>query len=416
MTLRVNAEYAVPDNSLLLDLGVPFRMDGDRVEVEAQAYNGFLRWLDNFDRITVCAPLLPDGHTDSSMRWMPAAPLLAEERLRVMPFPWGYDIRAHARNVGAVRRVLGELIPQHRYLCFSNLGWLGAWGRVACEEAYRLDRPYAVWLDWVLHEMPIEHESSTVKRAWRRLQRTMVKKKSLRDIGRASLGLFHGKTVFDGYASLCKVSRIVHDVHLGVRDIIPVEQMKLRLERTTSSRKIIYVGRVHPMKGPWAWLDTIQRVLSALRNRCDLKAEWIGDGPLLGQMREAVEARDLAARVSFPGAEMDRDKLLAIMRDADFFVFCHLSPESPRCLIEALMSGLPILGFESAYASDILSGSSGGELVPLNDTVALSESVVRCITDPATTRTMSEAARATGTRFSDVAVFRHRGDLIKELL
>jgi colanic acid/amylovoran biosynthesis glycosyltransferase len=415
-SLTVNSAYVPQDTSLLLDLGVPFQMVGNNVQIEAQAYNGLLRWLDNFDRITVCAPLLPNGQTESSMRWTPVAPLLAEGRLRVMPFPWGYDISAHAHNVGAVRRALRTLIPQHRYLCFSNLGWLGAWGRIACEEAYRSDRPYAVWLDWVLHEMPIGQESNPVIRIWRRLQHAMLKKKSLRDIRRASLGLFHGKTVFDGYSSLCKVSRIVHDVHLGVRDIISVEQMKARLERKVSSRKIIYVGRVHPMKGPWEWLDAVQRILSVSRDRCDVKAVWIGDGPLLEEMREAVEARDLAARVSFPGAEMDRDKLLATMRDADVFVFCHLSPESPRCLIEALMSGLPIFGFESAYASDILNGSSGGELVPLNDTVALSEAVLRCINDPAATRTMSEAARATGTHFSDVAVFRHRSELIKELL
>ncbi len=80
------------------------------------------------------------------------------------------------------------------------------------------------------------------------------------------------------------------------------------------------------------------------------------------------------------------------------------------------MSGLPIIGFESAYASDLLNGSSGGELVPLNETAALAQAVLRCINDPARTRKMSEAARTTGTHFSDIAVFRHRSDLIKEFL
>ncbi len=412
----MNAAYVPPDTSLLLDLGVPFQMVGNNVHIEAQAYNGLLRWLENFDRITVCAPLLPSGQTESSMRWTAVAPLVAEGRLTVMPFAWGYGIGAHARHAGAVRRALRTLIPRHRYLCFSNLGWLGAWGRVACEEAFRLDRPYAIWLDWVLHEMPSGHESNPAKRIWRRAQRAMSKRTSLRDIRRASLGLFHGKTVFDGYAGLCRVSKIVHDVHLGVRDLIPAEQLRRRLAQRVSLRKILYVGRVHPMKGPWQWLDTLQRVFSELESRSEVQAEWIGDGPLLEDMRAAVEARGLTTRVSFPGAEMDRDRLLGIMRDADLFVFCHLSPESPRCLIEALMSGLPIIGFESAYASDLLDGSGGGQLVPVNDTAALSKAIIRCINDPNGTRKMAEAARSTGTHFSDIAVFRHRSDLIKTYL
>lgn len=414
--MDLNEAYSPQNISLLLDLGVPFRMVDNRVLIEAQAYNGLRRWLENFDRITVCAPLLPNGQTESSMRWTAAAPLVTEGRLSVMPFPWGYDVAAHVRNVGAVRRALRKLIPEHSYLCFSNLGWLGAWGRVACEEAFRLNRPYAVWLDWVLHEMPSSHESNPLKRIWRRVQREMSKRTSIRDIRRASLGLFHGKTVFDGYAGLCTVPKIVHDVHLGVGDIIPAEHLRKRLERRVSLQKILYVGRVHPMKGPWQWLDTLQRVFSELQSRTDVHAEWIGDGPLLEDMRNAVVARGLTGRVSFPGAEMDRDKLLAIMRDADLFVFCHLSPESPRCLIEALMSGLPIIGFESAYASDLLDGSGAGQLVPINDTAALSQAVIRCINDPTRTSKMAEAARATGTHFSDVAVFRHRSELIKEFL
>jgi glycosyltransferase involved in cell wall biosynthesis len=170
------------------------------------------------------------------------------------------------------------------------------------------------------------------------------------------------------------------------------------------------------MKGPREWLDTMERVLAQTRGRLDVRAEWVGDGPLLTELRAAVRARNLADRISFPGAEMDRKKILDIFRGADLFAFCHLTPESPRCLIEALMSGLPIVGFESAYAADLLDGSQGGNLVPVSDTAALAAAVVACLDDRAVLQRMARAARQCGTRFSDVKVFRHRSDLIKEFL
>jgi colanic acid/amylovoran biosynthesis glycosyltransferase len=412
----VTLSNSSPGDSLLLDLGVPFRVANGKIHVEAQAHNGLLRWLDNFARITVCAPVLPDGHTESSMRWTAADTLLAGGRLTVEPFPWSYDIAAHIRNADTVRRKLRTLIPQHRYLCFSNLGWLGAWGRIAAEEAFRQGRPYSVWLDWVLHAMPRAPQPNPLKRGWRALQGTMLKHTSLRDIRRAKLGLFHGKTVFDAYAGLSKVSRVVHDVHLGEQDVIPEQLLEKRLAGRTGPLKILYVGRVDPMKGPREWLDTMERVLAQTKGQLDVRAEWVGDGPLLTELRATVRARNLADHISFPGAEMDRQKILEIFRSADVFAFCHLTPESPRCLIEALMSGLPILGFESAYAADLLHGSQGGTLVPTSDTAALAAATVTCLSDRAVLRRMAQAARRCGTNFSDVAVFRHRSDLIKEFL
>jgi colanic acid/amylovoran biosynthesis glycosyltransferase len=213
---------------LLLDVGVPFRINSGVVFVEAQAHNGLLRWLDNFPRITLCAPVFPDGHDEPSMRWIAVDGLLADGRLNVSPFPWGYDVKSHLKHAGSVRKALRKMIPQHRYLCFSNLGWLGAWGRIGVEEAYRSARPYAIWLDWVLHEMPVRVESNPLKRTWHRIQHGMLERTSIRDVRRCSLGLFHGRTVFDAYAPLCKTPRIVHDIHLGLSDIISTEELEER--------------------------------------------------------------------------------------------------------------------------------------------------------------------------------------------
>jgi glycosyltransferase involved in cell wall biosynthesis len=169
------------------------------------------------------------------------------------------------------------------------------------------------------------------------------------------------------------------------------------------------------MKGPLLWIECIERLMNQLAPRIAVEATWIGDGPMLEEARALVRQRGLEEHVFFRGAENDRDRVLGIFRAADLFVFCHLTPESPRCLIEALMSGLPILGFDSAYARDLLS-EGGGATVPVGDTAGLASLISRYAGDEEALRQVSKSALLAGRRFSEESVFRHRAELIKEFL
>ena len=113
-----------------------------------------------------------------------------------------------------VRALFRKLIPKHQYLVFADLGWFGAWGRIGAEEARTMSKTYAVWLDWVIHEMPIERESSLLKRIWYRVVFELTKWSTLRDIKGAGLGLFNGSTVYQAYAPYSSVPKVVHDIHL----------------------------------------------------------------------------------------------------------------------------------------------------------------------------------------------------------
>ncbi len=151
-----------------------------------------------------------------------------------------------------------------------------------------------------------------MKRGWRWLQHAMLKRNSIRDIQRAALGLFHGRTVYDGYAGLCKNSKVVHDVHLKVADIIPRRRLEERLARDSDPLQIIYVGRVHEMKGPWQWLEAMQKLLEHWSGSRPIHATWVGDGPLLEELRREVEARNLGASVRFPWSRDESSKAFGV--------------------------------------------------------------------------------------------------------
>jgi colanic acid/amylovoran biosynthesis glycosyltransferase len=409
--------HRAAEGSLLLDVGVPFRLHEGVIHVEAQAQQGLFRWLENFTAISVCAPVVPDENVPSSMDWVPVTSLLETGRLAIHPLPWGYHPRQHLREVREVRALFRKLIPKHQYLVFSNLGTFGAWGRIGAEEARRVSRPYGVWLDWVIHEMPIKREGGLLKRIWYRVNFALTKWSSLRDIRGARLGLFNGLTVYQTYAPYSTVPKVVHDIHLGEDDILREDALEARLNSVSDCVSILYVGRVHEMKGPRQWLDTVERVIRTARpGQPHVKAKWYGDGPMIKELRDLVSERGLSAWISFPGNVSVRSEVLDIFRAADLFVFCHLTPESPRCLIEALMSGLPILGFESAYASGLTSQYGGSATVPIGDVGALAELVKTYINEKDARNNLSRDALRSGRQFSEQSVFRHRSELIKKFL
>ena len=401
-------------SSLLLDLGVPFRRICGVLHIEAEAHNGIHRWRDNFQRVTVCAPNVPDALADPSFSWLPVDDLLQRGGVAFHELPWAYHPLSHLRHRVEVRDLFRRLIATHRYLCFSNLGWSGAWGNIAARQASRMRRPYAVWLDWVLHEMRPKTGQGGIRKAVGAIRDRLEKRRSLSAVRGAGLGLFHGQTVYDAYAPISRNPQVVHDVHLKRDDVIGRQALFARFERGAGRLRVGYVGRVHEMKGPLQWIDAMER-LAGLRPD-GFQATWLGDGPMLDECRRQVVLRGLQDTVFFPGRERDRTKVLEFFRSIDLFAFCHLTQESPRCLVEALMSGVPLVGYESAYARELVALNGGGAFVPMGDVGGLAERLAELLLDPPARHSLSIAACASGAHFSDDAVFAHRSDLIKRYL
>jgi len=425
------------NSSLLLELPLPFMVVGGCVYVEAQAANGIKLWCDNFSRVTVCAPVIPDGMPSPiGFVWVPF-PKMEYSELVFVGLPWAYKLIPFIRFLPKNTRLFGELIDKHDYLCFSNLGFIGAWGLVAGIVAKGRRRKYAVWLDWVLHDMPVDWGRGRFRAAFDWIKKkTLIKWFSFYSIRNASLGLFHGKTVFDAYHNLVEFSEVVHDISTGEEDLIS-DQDFLRKRFSGHSKdlgvggregrslvegdgffrskhpclRIAYLGRVDSMKGPTDWVDVLAEV-----KRCglDFEAVWVGDGVLLENSRRGVSDLNIDENVRFLGGVYDRTKVLDFLKQADVFLFCHLTPESPRCLIESIVCGTPLIGYRSSYVEDLASGNSCCELVDIGDKNGLVASVLEVCCDSERLIKMTSFARVAGRRFTGRNVFKERSDLIKK--
>jgi colanic acid/amylovoran biosynthesis glycosyltransferase len=248
------------------------------------------------------------------------------------------------------------------------------------------------------------------------LRRGFERRRAIQAIRNASLGLFHGRTVYDAYAAISSNPHVVHDVHLKKDDLIDNDALQRRLARADGRIRIGYVGRVHEMKGPLDWIAAIAIAAAHPDVGGRIDAVWLGNGPLLEQARADVRRRGLEHVISFPGGEHDRGKVVEFFRSLDLFVFCHNTPESPRCLLEALMAGVPLVGYWSSFAQDLVATEGGGEFVPIGDVEGLASAILSQVSDTPLRQRNTAAARLSGAHFSDDAVFAHRSELIKHHL
>jgi glycosyltransferase involved in cell wall biosynthesis len=397
--------------SLLLLIHVPLNDVGGEIYLERQACNGLRRWAENFDRVTV---LIPIRHQQSIAGLAPLTEIGdALDRIRFVPLPTAYRPDQFLRALPATRRLIRREIPGHDFCCFGVSGLFGDWGSVACWEAHWLGKPYAVWTDRV--------ESEVVRRSaghgpWRRrlMARLTHRPTAWMEravIGRAALGLFHGSDTFETYAPFCRRPELVHNIHIRRQDHIGDEAMAGKLQRAAAGPlRIGYVGRAEPMKGPQDWMA----VLEGLKVQdVPFEAAWYGDGSALPAMRERAARGGLGDSVRFPGFIEDRERMMAAFREVDILLFCHKTPESPRSLIEALVSGCALVGYDSPFVRDLTRIHGGGIFARLDDTEALAGHVAVLHRDRQRLLALMQAAREDGRPFDDESVFRHRSDLIK---
>lgn len=394
----------------MLVVHVPLYACGGRLYLDSQACNGLRCWLENFDRLILCAPLVEADSPAEGLSEL--ARLFPPELLEVHALPFAFTPLRFLRVLHPVVRLLTAQIGRATHYQFAIGGSWGDWGAVAAILAARRGRPAAIWTDRVESEvMRFQARGYRgARRLYRRFNAWLAEHLEHHVIRRSALGLFHGMDTFRAYARFSPNPQLAHDIHLGPEARIPADALAAKCARRDPAIRIVYAGRVHPDKGPGDWVE----VLAQLGRHRPFTATWFGEGPALEAMRGRVAELGLADRVAFPGHCADRDRLIAVVRDADIFLFCHRTPESPRCLIEALLSGTPIVGYRSDYPADLIAGHGGGVLTPA-DPAALADALIALTGDRDRLSALSRAAAADGFPMVDSAVFRHRSMLIKRL-
>jgi colanic acid/amylovoran biosynthesis glycosyltransferase len=400
------------EQSLMLVLPLPvYELDGN-FHLDRQACNGLRLWLKNFRKVSLLCPVVRDRPPIDDT--LPVTVIEDEHRLEILPLPVAYTPAAFLRALPTTKRVLRATMLRSTHLQFAIGGIWGDWGSVAALVAYKLRLPFAVWTDRVESEVIRSSASSKfgIRKAYTKAYALLTRHYERSVIRRSSLGLFHGMDCYEAYALYSSSPHLVHDVHLGPDKRISSTEIDAKCLRGQDEVvQIAYAGRAHREKGIYDWIDALA-VLDRAGGR--FQAAWYGDGPEFSQALQYAEQKRFKNSVMFQ-PRIDHLELIRRLRVADIFLFCHKTPESPRCLIEALISGTPIVGYSTAYSENLIAVHSGGVLTPQHDIQRLGQALTSVALDRSRLRELAVRAAGDGRPFTDEAVFRHRSDLIKSI-
>jgi glycosyltransferase involved in cell wall biosynthesis len=117
---------------------------------------------------------------------------------------------------------------------------------------------------------------------------------------------------------------------------------------------------------------------------------FAGDGPLRPRVRALAEQLGVSDRVHFLGLRRD---VPALIRAADAVVLPSRREGLPRCALESLSLGVPVIGTRIRGLTDLVDDRSG-ILVPVGDVAGLAAAMQRLLDDPLYARRLGEGGRA----------------------
>lgn len=404
---------------MLLVLHAPFRIRNGQIWWDSQACNGAEQWADSFGSIVVAAPVIPEALAvqNTTTVWRSTATLARPDRFEFVPLPWAYSLPQFLQTYAQTRQHLAQLVRRCRYIQVAIGGLFGDWAAITALEAHRQNRRCAVHADRVEHQvvLSVAQQASWKKRLQAQVVSTLMARFERYVIQHGSLGLWHGQDCYAAYSPFCAASYVIHDVHIKPENAISAEALDRKLAEAswTPLLRICYAGRIAPMKAPLDWVRALDQARSL---GVQFHATWFGDGKLKSEMEALIAELALEDWIELYGFERNQDQLLERMRQAHLMLFTHITPESPRCLVEALASGTPIVGYASAYTEELTATHGGGSFVPVQDWQSLGQRLADLNSDRPRLLRLIRAAAANGTRFNDRALFQQRSELIKQHL
>ena len=170
------------------------------------------------------------------------------------------------------------------------------------------------------------------------------------------------------------------------------------------SRRMLFLGRIHPKKGLSLLLPAWARVLSRARD-WELVIAGPDEGGHLQEMRSLAAKLGLDGRVIFTGLVQGEEKV-RLLHSADVFVIPSFSEGLPMSVLEALACEVPVVATRESNVGDLMASGSGWECGATVDSLA--EALERAVIAPQAERDERGAVgrRVVETRYAWPSVVR----------
>ena len=151
------------------------------------------------------------------------------------------------------------------------------------------------------------------------------------------------------------------------------------------------VGMVAPMKPQKAPLDFVRVAAKVAAKKPETQFLFVGDGDLREAMEAEIARLDLTKSFRLAGWRRD---VPAVMRCLDVFVLTSLWEGLPRVYLEALASGVPVVGTRVDGAAEVVRDGVNGYLLAPGDVQGLADRVLSLLANPTLAADMGRRGEA----------------------
>jgi teichuronic acid biosynthesis glycosyltransferase TuaC len=154
------------------------------------------------------------------------------------------------------------------------------------------------------------------------------------------------------------------------------EQLRSSLALDASKKIVLFVGRLHPVKG----LDSLLEAASILQqdNHLNFVIVLIGEGPLLQSLSNSAVALGISDSVIFIGPQ-PQTIVAQWMQAANLLCLPSHMEGLPNVILESLAQSLPVVASNVGGIPEVITHDKNGLLVPADKADKLAEALVCCL-------------------------------------
>ena len=166
---------------------------------------------------------------------------------------------------------------------------------------------------------------------------------------------------------------------------------------------LLYVGRLTHEKGVHTAIQAVQKLVNDY-GRANIILTILGSGEIEYEtyLHNLVRDEGLQDLVEFAGSK-DKDELPGFYQKADMFLFTSIWPEPfGRVIVEAMASGVPVIGSATGGASEILINGKNSLVFQPGNSEQLAKKIIQLIDKPDLRQKISECGRNTAVEKYDI--------------
>lgn len=219
-------------------------------------------------------------------------------------------------------------------------------------------------------------------------------------LARLDLVITSGKAATDRIVKLGVAPGKVRTVYPGLRP----QFSRARLSPTDSpgrtglAPRVLFVGRLHPVKGLEYLLRAMQLVQPQAAQLTVVTYEALHYA-YSRYIARLVETLGIGDRVRFIGPIYDADQLLRTYQESDLYILPSVWETSPVSVMEAMCAGVPVVASDVGGVPELVEHGVSGLLVPAKDPQALAAAISSLLESKQTRHSMGQRGFQKASRF-----------------